>query len=58
MRREEERMRREEDRARREEEIHEMRKKDSKHQEQMSMAFQAAMAGLTAYFASKSSSSS
>jgi len=52
-RREEERARREEERARREEELHEMRRKESRQQEQMSIAFQAAMAGIMAFWATK-----
>ncbi len=51
--REEERICREEERTRREEEIHEMRRKESRQQEQMSMAFQAAMAGIMASWATK-----
>jgi hypothetical protein len=41
IRQEEERSRREEERARREEELHEMRRKESRQQEQMGMVFQA-----------------
>ena len=51
--REEERIRREEERARREEELHEMRRKESRQQEQMGMVFQAAMAGIMAFWANK-----
>ena len=50
---EEEWMRQEEECARCEEEIHELRRKESRQQEQMSMAIQAAMAGLMAYWGSK-----
>jgi len=53
IRREEERNRREEERARREEELHEMRRKESRQQEQMGMVFQAAMAGIMAFWANK-----
>jgi len=53
IRQEEERSRREEERARREEELHEMRRKESRQQEQMGMVFQAAMAGIMAFWANK-----
>jgi hypothetical protein len=53
IRQEEERNRREEERARREEELHEMRRKESRQQEQMGMVFQAAMAGIMAFWANK-----
>ena len=51
--REEERNRREEERAQQEEELHEMRRKESRQQEQMGMVFQAAMAGIMAFWANK-----
>ncbi len=51
--REEERARREEERARREEELHEMRRKESRQQEQMSMAFQLVLTGFMAYVGMK-----
>jgi uncharacterized protein (DUF2336 family) len=47
------RLEREEERARREEELHEMRRKESRQQEQMSMAFQLALTGLMAYLGMK-----
>jgi len=52
-RREEERARREEERLRREEELHEMRRKESRQQEERSMLFQLAMTGLIAYLGIK-----
>jgi hypothetical protein len=52
-RREEERARREEERLRREEELHEMRRKESRQQEERSMLFQLAMTGLIAYLGVK-----
>jgi hypothetical protein len=52
-RREEERARREEERLRREEEVHEMRRKESRQQEERSMLFQLAMTGLIAYLGIK-----
>jgi hypothetical protein len=48
--REEERARREEDRLRREEELHEMRRKESRQQEQLSTLLQMAVTGMMAYF--------
>jgi hypothetical protein len=47
--REEERARRLEERSCHEEELHEMRRKESRQQEQMSMAFQLALTGLMTY---------
>jgi len=52
-RREEGRARREEERLRREEELHEMRRKESRQQEERSMLFQLAMTGLLAYLGMK-----
>jgi hypothetical protein len=51
--REEERARREEERLRREEELHEIRRKESRQQEERSMLFQLAMTGLLAYLGMK-----
>jgi hypothetical protein len=51
--REEERIRQAEERARQEEELHEMRRKESRQQERISMAFQAAMARIMAFWATK-----
>ena len=48
--REEERARREEDRLRREKELHEMRRKESRQQEQLSTLLQMAVTGMMAYF--------
>ena len=51
--REEERARREEERARREEELHEMRRKESRQQEQLSMVMQMAFTGMMVYLGAK-----
>jgi hypothetical protein len=51
--REEERARREEERSHHEEELHEMWRKESRQQEQMSMAFQLALTGLMTYLGTK-----
>jgi hypothetical protein len=52
-RREEERARREEERARHEEELHEMRRKESRQQEQLSMVMQMAFTGMMVYLGAK-----
>jgi hypothetical protein len=50
---EEEKIRQEKEHARHEEELHEMRRKESRQQEQICMAFQAAKPGIMVYWGMK-----
>jgi hypothetical protein len=52
------RLEREEESARHEEELHEMRRKESRQQEQFSMLMQMAVTGMMAYFGAKKNRSS